>query len=572
VGFGYPTIGWYHNHMTLIRNIIEQRLAKAVEQAQRRSVLAPIAAPPITVERPQKLDNGDFASNLPLRYARSLQMNPLAIAELLAPIVETGDEIQRVWVAPPGFLNFELRKDWLQRNVNDVIQAGEAFANTTLTGGLRTQIEFVSVNPTGPIHVGHARGAVLGSALANVLTAAGQDVTREYYVNDAGSQMDIFYESLYVRYAQKLGHSNEELPEGGYQGKYLEEIGGELASEFGNRFLVVPRNEGVKELGEIGLNRMLNSIEKNLLQLGVVFDVWFRERDLFDKKQYDTVMKLLKDKGFVTEREGATWFTSTSLGNEKDNVLVRGTGQPTYFASDAAYHYDKFSVRKFDRVINIWGADHQGHVDRLHAVVDALGFDSKKLSIIISQLVTLKRGDDVVRVSKRTGDLITLEELVAEVGSDACRFFFLSRSAESQMEFDLELAKKQSADNPVFYVQYAHARIAGILRLAHDKGINWEEGNVALLSHEAELGLIRKMTQLPEVVDTIAKTLQPHHLPYYSIELASAFHGFYDHCRVLSDDPEHTQLTEARLKLCHASKLVLAKTLYLMGMTAPEEM
>jgi len=325
----------------------------------------------------------------------------------------------------------------------------------------------------------------------------------------------------------------------------------------------------VLRLGELGLKKMIKQIKQDLELLGVSFDVWFSERSLYDGGQYQKVMSVLRDGGYIGEKEGATWFVSTALGEEKDNVVVRSDGSPTYFASDIAYHYNKFLERKFDRVIDIWGADHQGHVSRMKAVIGALGIAPERLKVIISQMVTLRRGSELVKISKRSGDIITLREVVEEVGADACRFFFLSRSASSQMDFDLELAKKQSADNPVYYVQYAHARISSILRLAQDKGISWGDGDVLRLRSEPELTLIRKMLHLPEIVELVCQTLEPHHLAYYAQDLATVFHSFYKQCRVVS---RNEALSKARLKLVEAARLILAETLHLMGMTAPEKM
>ena len=555
-----------------IRDEIAQRLAEAVEEAQRQQLLPAATLPPAEVERPQSLEHGDFATSLPLRLARVARMSPMEIAERLVPLIPGGEAIERVWAAPPGFVNFALTQRWLQQQAEAINEAGDAYGDTSAGAGERVQVEFVSVNPTGPIHVGHARGAVLGSALATVLSAAGYDVVREYYVNDAGSQMDAFYASLFARYAQALGGVEEEVPAGGYQGQYMVELGQELAGELGSKYLKLPREQAVTELGALGLERILDAIRRDLEQVGVSFDVWFRERDLFQNGQYDTAMGLLRNKGYTAERDGALWFTSTALGDDKDNVLVRSTGLPTYFASDVAYHYNKFVERDFDRVIDIWGADHQGHIPRMKAVVTALDIDPARLSIIIAQLVTLKRDGEVTRASKRTGDLVTLRELVEEVGADACRYFFLTRAAESQMEFDLQLAVRQSNENPVYYVQYAHARIAGILWLAQERGIDWSAGDVLLLTHEAELSLVRKMLLLPELVDTVAQTMAPHHLPHYATELATAFHWFYDNCRVVSSDTADEAVTKARLKLCQAAKTTLARTLDLMGMSAPEQM
>jgi arginyl-tRNA synthetase len=416
--------------------------------------------------------------------------------------------------------------------------------------------------------VGHGRGAVLGSTLCNIMTAAGYRVVKEYYFNDAGSQMDAFRHSLWARYQQGLGKTVA-MPADGYNGNYMVELAAEIISEKGDRYLEIPETEGIEELGELGLAKIMERIKEDLKKLRVDFDVWYSEKALYRDGQYDKVIRMLREKGYLAEKEGATWFVSTALGEDKDNVVVRSNGSPTYFATDIAYHYNKFIERKFDRVIDVFGADHMGHVSRLKAVVDALGIDPNRLEIIIHQTVTMRRGGEVVKISKRSGDIITLRELIDEVGVDACRFFFLARTADSQMDFDLELAKKQSADNPVYYVQYAHARIASILKVAQEKGATAQGGDVSLLTTEPELTLIRKMLLLPEIVETIAHTLEPHHLTYYAQELATAFHVFYKHCRVVTSDKA---MTGARLKLVKAAKLVLGRTLNLMGMNAPEKM
>ncbi len=555
-----------------VRDVIAQRIADAVEAAQRQGAIPAADVHDVALDRPQNPEHGDFASSLPLRLAKQAHMAPLAIAEALVPHVAAADPIGRVWAAPPGFLNVALSAAWLQRQVDDVLAQGAAYGNTQTGHGRTVQIEFVSVNPTGPVHVGHARGAVLGSTLANALSAAGFDVTREYYVNDAGTQMELFYESVFARYAQALGQSDAQLPEDGYRGDYLVALGKELAAELGDRFLSVEHEQAVAEVGAAGLDRMLDAIRADLARIGVEFDVWFRERSLFETGQYEAAIAELSKRGATTKRDGALWFTSAALGDDKDNVLVRSTGQPTYFASDIAYHRNKLEERAFDRVIDIWGADHQGHVPRMKTAMRALGIDPERLHIIISQLVTLRQGGERVRASKRTGQIVTLTDLVDEVGTDACRYFFLARAAESQMDFDLELAKKESADNPVYYVQYAHARIAGILRQAHERSVTWDDGDSSLLTDDAELALIRKMLLLPEHVEAIAVTLAPHALPHYAAELATAFHWFYDHCRVLSSDPADAPLMKARLRLVEAAKTVLARTLGLMGMSAPDEM
>jgi len=552
----------------MIKDEIAELLRQAADEAQRKNLLPPLAMPDILVERPQNPEHGDYASPLALKLARAARMNPLTIAQSLASLIQPPQGVEKIAVAPPGFINFSLSGDWLIRQVEEILAAGEEYGNFDLGQAAQVQVEFVSVNPTGPLHVGHGRGAVLGSALANVLGAVGYNVVKEYYINDAGGQMDAFYRSLYARYQQALGISAE-MPSEGYFGHYMVDLAKEIVAQQGDRFLAIPATEAMSELGRIGMEKIIQSITSDLELLGVTFDVWFSESSLYQEGRYQQAMSLLSEKGYTAEKGGAVWFVSTALGEDKDNVLVRSDGSPTYFAADIAYHYNKFLEQGFDKVINIWGADHQGHVSRMKAAVGALGIDPDRLQIIISQMVTLRRGDELLRASKRAGELVTLRELVEEVGADACRFFFLSRSADSQMDFDLELAKKQSADNPVYYIQYAHARIASILRLAQERVIDYHQGDTSLLTSEPELTLVRRMLQLPEVMEMVASTLEPHHLSYYATDLATTFHNFYEKCRVISDDEA---LTRARLKLVEAAKVVLAKTLGLMGMSAPERM
>jgi len=448
---------------------------------------------------------------------------------------------------------------------------GPRFGHSEPRGDGRVQVEFVSVNPTGPLHVGHARGAVFGSALANILSAAGHDVQREYYVNDAGSQMELFYQSLYARYLQLHGQ-DAPLPEGGYVGEYPVELAASIDEQDGEVYLRMSPADALKAIGARGLEKAIAAIRADLDRLRVEYDNWFEESSLFESGRYDDAMRLIADAGYQVERDGAVWFASTSLGEDKDNVLVRSSGAHTYFASDIAYHYDKFEKRGFQRVIDVWGADHQGHVDRMRAAVHALGIDPDRMDLIIYQMVTFKRGDELVRASKRAGNVISIGELVHEVGVDACRYFFLSRAANTQMEFDLELAKSQSAENPVYYIQYGHARIAQILALARDREIDHSDAQLSLLDHDAELALIRRMVELPELVEMMARTLEPHHLPHYAQELSTAFHHFYEECRVVSSIEGDEEITKARLKLCEAARTVVANCLSLMSMSAPEQM
>jgi len=555
----------------MLKDDLAKLVRKAIKKAQKSGALPKFDIPEIPMERPKQKEHGDFATPVCLQLARLARMAPMRIAEIVTAKLSKADYLGSVQVAKPGYINFSLSEIWLARQVDKILEAGELYGNIDIGKRRKVQVEFVSANPTGPLHIGSGRNAVIGDALANVLSAAGYDVQREYYVNDAGTQMGLFVETLYARYAQALGH-DEPLPEGGYQGTYMIAMGQRAAREHGTTFLEMPRDEALKALQEVGLNYMLESIRNDLAMMGVHFDRWFSERTLYDEGVFDRVMTLLREKHYIVERDGAVWFTATDLGGDKDEVIIRSGGAPGYFASDIAYHYDKFVRRGFEWVIDVWGADHQGHVPRMHAMMRALGLDPQRLTIIIYQLVTLRRGGEVVRLSKRTGDIVTLREVLEEVGTDAVRFFLLSRSADSQMDFDLDLAKEQSNENPVYYIQYAHARISSILRLAEERGLTDNAGDVTLLRHPLELALIRHMLMLPELVDLVVTTLAPHHLTHYAQELASQFHVFYRDCRVVSSDPQDRELTMARLKLVRAAKLVLARTLHLMGMTAPEHM
>jgi arginyl-tRNA synthetase len=550
----------------MLKQTITELLTQAIAKAQKEGKLPDISLPEIVIERPQNPEHGDYASSISLKLARAAGTNPLNIAKEIAGYIESSPEIENVTVAPPGFINFILKNSWLAEQVDEILTSDKEYGNINLGQRKKIQIEFVSVNPTGPLHVGHGRGAVLGSTLADVLAAAGYEVEKEYYVNDAGNQIDTFRQSLYAS-AKGL-----EIPPDGYHGDYIATASTQIAQSEAYRNL--PEDKKEAYMGERGLEMMREAIESDLKRLRVSFDLWYREKELYKKDShnislFDKVIAMLRQDGYIVEREGATWFVSTALGDNKDNVVIRSDGTSTYFGSDIAYHYNKFIERKFDKVIDIWGADHAGHVSRMKAAVEALGIDPERLTVIISQMVTLRRGGDIVKISKRSGDIITLRELIDEAGVDACRFFFLARTADSQMDFDLELAKKQSADNPVYYVQYAHARIASILRVAQERGVLSDNGNVSLLTDPSELTLIRKMLLLPEMVETIANTLEPHHLTYYAQDLATAFHAFYKNCRVITDDKA---MTGARLKLVKAARLVLGRTLNLMGMKAPDKM
>jgi arginyl-tRNA synthetase len=555
----------------MLRDDIATLLRRAIKKAQKGKALPKFEIPEIAVERPKQEDHGDFATPICMQLARLARMAPIQIAEVLIRNLPKVDFINSVEVAKPGYINFGLSERWLDEQVNQILAAGEGFGSLDLGKHRKVQVEFISANPTGPLHIGSGRNAVIGDAVANVLAAAGYDVQREFYVNDAGTQIQMFAETLFARYAQALGR-DAQVPEAGYQGAYMVEMGKRVAQEHGDRFLNVDHAQALKALQDIGLGYTLESARADTEFMGIHFDRWFSERSLYDEGVFARVMTLLREGNHIVERDGAVWFTATKLGADKDEVIIRTGGAPGYFASDIAYHYDKFVRRGFEWVIDVWGADHQGHVPRMHAMMKALDLDPKQLTIILYQLVTLRRSGEVVRLSKRTGDMITLREVAEDVGPDAVRFFLVSRAADSQMDFDLDLAKQQSNENPVYYVQYAHARIQSILKVAEERGFNTPEGDVSLLTHPMELALIRRMLTLPEVIESAAITLSPHHLAPYAQDLAAQFHLFYRDCRVVSTEPEERELTLARLKLVRAAKTVLARTLHLMGMTAPEHM
>jgi len=555
-----------------IRDRVIDVIRAGIERAQAEGVLPGFEVPAITVDKPRQEGHGDYATPVAMQLARVARMAPLRIASAIRDHLPEDPSIGSVEVAPPGFINLTLSGPWLASQVDTVLEEGEQFGRPACPRGVRVQVEYGSANPTGPLHVGFARNVVLGDALANLLAEAGYDVQREYYVNDAGTQMRQFQESLYARYAQALGQ-DVPMPEKGYQGWYITEWGRDIAEAEGRRFLDLPYEEAVAEIGEYGLQRrVLPSVRRDVEDMGIRYDNWFSERTLYQDGSFERAMEILREGGYVSERDGAVWFEATRLGADKDEVLIRSNGLPAYFASDVAYHYDKLVTRGFDLVIDVWGADHQGHVPRMKAMVEALGLDRDRLHLLLYQLVTLKRGGEIVRLSKRTGEMVTLRELIDEVSPDAVRYFLISRSPDSQMDFDLELAVKQSDENPVFYVKYAHARIASVLRLAEASGLSYEQADLGLLEHPSEMALLRHMLQLPEVVLDAAADFAPHRVAYYAYDLAKAFHAFYRDCRIVSSLTEDTEMTKARLRLAAAAKVALARALTVMGMEAPERM
>ncbi|GAW93773.1 arginine--tRNA ligase [Calderihabitans maritimus] len=554
-----------------IKQNITEQLRKSALSARQEGEINFVSLPEFTLEVPREKTHGDFATNLAMLLAREAKMAPRQIAEIIVKHFDpNGTWVKRVEVAGPGFINFTLSHEWLYQVLPEAIREDERYGNSNFGQGKKVQVEFVSANPTGLLHMGNARGAALGDSIANLLQATGHEVTREFYVNDAGNQIINFGKSLEARYLQLLGR-NVPFPDEGYHGEDLIETVKRFISRYGDRYLDADSEERQQKLIEFALEEKLNHIREVLEDFGVYYDVWFHEQTLHESGAIREVIEELRQKGYIYESEGALWFKSTEFGDEKDEVVVRSNGIPTYFAADIAYHKNKFE-RGFDRVINIWGADHHGHVARLKGAVAALGYDPARLDIILMQLVRLFKDGEVLRMSKRTGQYVTLGELIEEVGKDAARYFFVMRGADSHLDFDLDLAKAESNENPVYYVQYAHARICSILRQGKELGYELpvvEDTNLELLQDPAELELIRKIADLPDVVAEAAQALEPHRLTRYAHDLASLFHSFYNHCRVLVEDEE---LRKARMILVDATRITLRNVLQLLGVTAPERM
>jgi arginyl-tRNA synthetase len=558
----------------VLRDQIVRMIEDGLRAAQKAGDLPSFDLPPVVIERPKQAEHGDYSSPVCMGLARYARMAPIEIAGRLLNHVRRPEPVGAIELVHPGYINVRLDTGWIARQVDVILASTETWGAVDLGRGKRVQVEFGSANPTGPLHVGFGRNVVLGDALASLLEAAGYEVQREYYVNDAGTQMRLFAESLYARYAQLLGQEVE-FPPAGYQGQYVTDWAEQIIQSEGDRFLHLEREDALKAIGDLGLEeKILPSVRRDVAMLNIHYDNWFHERSLYTGPQFATIMRVLREGDNLVEREGAVWFPATRYGADKDEVVIRSTGQPGYFASDIAYHYNKFVERGFDWVINVWGADHQGHVPRMKAMMEALDLDPERLTLLVYQLVTIKEGGEDVRLSKRAGTLVDLHEVIEDVGPDAVRFFLMSRDPDSQMEFDLDLAREQSEKNPVLYVQYGHARIVSILRKATEEGwdVESDEGDVTLLTHESELALIRKILALEEVIELAAISIAPHHLTYYAQDLASDFHAFYRDCRVVSSDPADAELTKARLKLVRAAKGVLARVLGLMGMSALESM
>ncbi len=553
----------------MIRDEIRSLLLGALRSAQDAGELPEFPLPEFSVEHPQVEEHGDYATNLAMQSARAARQPPRKIAEAIATRVADPKRIAAVEVAGPGFINVTLADSWLQRQVDEAVAAGQRYGRLDVGNGERVQVEFVSANPTGPLHIGNIRGGPLGDAVANLLDAAGYVVQREYLLNDIGGQAERFGRSLRSAYLKALGLAAPD-EEQEYGGPHMEALAAELARDYGASLANLEDREAVERFCKLGVEKIVESIRRDLEDLGIHFDRWFYESSLIESGETRRTVELLAERGFTAEREGAVWFNHPDFMEDRESVLLRSGERrtPTYFADDIAYHRDKLE-RGFERIIDVWGANHHGHVPRMKAAIAALGYDPDRLQVLLYQYVRLKRGGESLRMAKREGTFVTARELFDEVGRDVMRFFLLMRSAEAHLEFDLDLAKKQSDENPVYYVQYAHARIASILRVAEERGASADGGDTALLSSEPELALIRRILWLPELVELGALRLEPHHLTHYSMDLAASFHSFYKQCRVVSDD---AALTSARLKLVRAAQIALATSLRLLGVSAPERM
>ncbi|MCM0083233.1 arginine--tRNA ligase [Geomonas sp. Red32] len=547
-------------------------ILKGIEGCFADGTLTSGVVPAINIEKPAHQEHGDFASNVAMQMAKAERKAPRAIAEIIVnKLAGSSDLIKSLEVAGPGFINFFVKDDAWRMILQDIDQAGEQYGKSKVGAGRKVQVEFVSANPTGPLHIGHGRGAATGDAVASLLLAAGFDVQKEYYINDAGNQMNTLGLSGLLRYKELLGEKIE-FPENCYQGGYMKDIAREVITKHGDRFLNVSQEEGVAFFAKFGGDVILKGIDEDLQDFGVRFDNWFSEQSLFDQGKVDSAVKEMQEKGLIYEQDGALWFKTTDYGDDKDRVVVRSNGVTTYFASDIAYHRDKFA-RGFDWVIDVWGADHHGYVPRLKGVVQGLGRKADDLGIILVQLVALLRDGVPVAMSTRSGEFVTLKEVVDEVGRDAARFFFLMRRSDSQLDFDLELAKRQSADNPVYYVQYAHARIKSIFETARERGVapDFSGGvNLQLLESADDLALVKKLSLFPETLESAAVNFEPHRITYFLQDLAGEFHSFYNKSRVII--PEEPELTRARLFLLHCAAITLKNALTVLGISAPERM
>ena len=552
---------------------IKQILATAIKAAAQKAIdegsVKGGELPEVLLEVPPQKEFGDFATNFAMQSARALKCNPRMIAQAVVDNLDCA-YVEKMEIAGPGFINFYLKQDWMYDMLAGIIAEGENYGNLVSDCKEKIQLEYVSANPTGPLHVGHGRGAAVGSALANLMKAAGMNVSREYYINDAGNQINNLAASVNARYLEKLGQTVE-FPENGYHGYDIIETAERIVRIYGDKFLNMSEEERLQEFRTIALKEKLAALKEDLEAFNVTYDEWFSEQTLHDAKAIHSACDLLTERGYLYEQDGALWLKATEYGDDKDRVVIRDNGVPTYFAADIAYHQDKYA-RGFDRVINLWGADHHGYIARMKAAVGALGYHPDHLEVLILQMVSLYRNGELVKMSKRTGQSVTLNELIEEVGTDAARFFFVMRSIDSQLDFDLTLATEKSNENPVYYIQYAHARICSIMRQLEEAGIvvmPAAEAKLNTMTEASELELIKKLGEYPEMLAGAAKERAVHRVAHYVHDLAGLFHSFYNQCRILGVDSD---LQQARIALVKTVGHVIRHALSILGVSAPERM
>ncbi|UXH43081.1 arginine--tRNA ligase [Rossellomorea vietnamensis] len=556
--------------MNIVEKVQENLKAEIKAAVLKAGLATEDQIPDVILEIPKEKSHGDYSTNMAMQLARVAKKAPRMIADdIVANFDQSKASIEKMEIAGPGFINFYMNNEYLTDLIPLILDQDQEYGQSDAGNGERVNVEFVSANPTGDLHLGHARGAAVGDSLCNVLEKAGYNVTREYYINDAGNQIHNLAVSVEARYFQALGQ-DKAMPEDGYHGQDIIGIGKKLAEEFGSKYAEVSDEERYKFFREYGLKIEMAKLQKDLEMFRVPFNVWYSETSLYENGKIDAALKTLRDNGHVYEEDGATWFRSTELGDDKNRVLIKNDGTYTYLTPDISYHQDKFE-RGHDVLINIWGADHHGYIPRMKAAIEALGFDRDKLEVEVIQLVHLYKNGEKMKMSKRTGKAVTLRELVEEVGLDAVRYFFAMRSADTHMDFDLDLAVSQSNENPVYYAQYAHARICSILRQAEEQGLASEDKiDLKLIGTEKEVDLLKKLGEFPQMIADAAEKRTPHRVANYINDLASAFHSFYNANKVL--DEENRELTTARLALVKVVRVTLQNALALIGVAAPEKM
>lgn len=555
-------------------NIVEQVQSKLKEEIEAAVVKAGLAEkdqiPAVVLEIPKEKAHGDYSTNMAMQLARVAKKAPRVIAEeLIKNFDQSKASIQKMKIAGPGFINFYMDNSYLTNLIPTVLEAGKSYGETAAGNGQKVQVEFVSANPTGDLHLGHARGAAVGDSLCNILQKAGYDVSREYYINDAGNQINNLALSVEARYFQALG-LEKEMPADGYHGEDIIGIGKKLAEEYGDKYVNADEKERFDFFRTYGLKYEMEKLKNDLEDFRVPFDVWYSETSLYHNGKIDVALDALKENGHIYEEDGATWFRSTTFGDDKDRVMIKNDGSYTYLTPDIAYHKDKLE-RGFEKLINIWGADHHGYIPRMKAAIQALGYEKDALEVEIIQLVHLYKNGEKMKMSKRTGKAVTMRDLVEEVGLDATRYFFAMRSADTHLDFDLDLAVSQSNENPVYYAQYAHARISSILRQGSEQGFELDQqADFSLIEAEKEMDVLKKIGEFPQAVSEAAVRRTPHRITNYIFELASTFHSFYNAEKVL--DAEQPERTKARLALIKAVQTTLKNALALIGVSAPEKM